>query len=379
MKKNCILFIFAFLGFTNGFAQVNTVDPINPSCNDVVGPVKQLTILQEIDTSTLTIMQQYDIEGRLTKSENYLDGKLQPNGFIRQYTDSNVCWEYSYSDNRIIKEGNYREIMLDTAGRKIAEKCFRGGKLFLKDSIVYDSMGHKIEDYQSFPKNRELLNLHHTYEYDTLNRLIRMHHCLDDNRLTMTYLPNGNYEMHYKCKIGDSNDRTYIVNANGQLEIINESNEKFSYFSDFDQYGNWLRAKYETINGPLGPSASIVERQIEYYSPAETDTVYLSSEQLPEFPGGQKAMSQYISDNVIYPLSARTKGIQGRAICQFVVNKSGDLVDCVIVESSGDNSLDHEAIRVISSMPKWTPGRTAGELVRVKYTVPVNFLIEPSK
>ena len=110
-------------------------------------------------------------------------------------------------------------------------------------------------------------------------------------------------------------------------------------------------------------------------SQPENDTIYLSSEQLPEFPGGQKAMFQYIADNVVYPASARINGIQGRTICQFIVNKNGSLSDIKILKSSGNKELDEEAVHVISSMPKWTPGRSAGEIVRVKYTIPVTFKI----
>lgn len=110
-------------------------------------------------------------------------------------------------------------------------------------------------------------------------------------------------------------------------------------------------------------------------SQPENDTIYLSSEQLPEFPGGQQAMFQYIADNVEYPVFARMNGIQGRTICQFVVNKSGSLSDIKILKSSGNNKLDKEAVNVIASMPKWIPGRSAGEIVRVKYTIPVTFKI----
>lgn len=110
-------------------------------------------------------------------------------------------------------------------------------------------------------------------------------------------------------------------------------------------------------------------------SQPENDTIYLSSEQLPEFPGGQQAMFQYIADNVEYPVFARMNGIQGRTICQFIVNKNGSLSDIKILKSSGNKELDEEAVNVIASMPKWIPGRSAGEIVRVKYTIPVTFKI----
>ena len=246
MKKNILFLAFSIIGLTTGLAQVNTIDPLNPSTVDVVGPVKQLTVFQKIGIKNLIIVRQYDAKGRLTKHEEYNDGELYPNGFVRQYTDSNVCWEYDY-DSKIASELNYSKIMLDTAGREISETYFRGGKLFGKDSIVYDSKGRKIRDYQSIPKNKNLLRLCHTYEYDTLNRLVRMRQCLDDYWLTVNYLPNGNYKMNYTGKHG-SNSRTYFVNSNGQLEKINERNNIYTYFSDYDQYGNWLRQKNEYVN-----------------------------------------------------------------------------------------------------------------------------------
>ena len=99
-------------------------------------------------------------------------------------------------------------------------------------------------------------------------------------------------------------------------------------------------------------------------------------ESMPEFPGGQQQLFKYISENVKYPVIAQENGIQGRVVCQFVVNKDGSIVDVVVVRTSGDASLDKEAIRVIKSMPKWTPGKQRGKPVRVKYTVPVNFRLQ---
>lgn len=105
----------------------------------------------------------------------------------------------------------------------------------------------------------------------------------------------------------------------------------------------------------------------------EEEVIFVVVESMPEFPGGTQAMFKYISDNVKYPVIAQENGIQGRAICQFVVNKDGSIVDVAVVRTSGDASLDKEAVRVIKSMPKWTPGKQRGKPVRVKYTVPINF------
>jgi TonB family protein len=108
-------------------------------------------------------------------------------------------------------------------------------------------------------------------------------------------------------------------------------------------------------------------------SDEEEEVIYMVVEKMPEFPGGQQAMSQFLSESVVYPQDAYANGIQGRVICQFVVEKDGRVSDVQVVRSSGDSSLDKEALRVIKSMPNWTPGMLRDNPVRVKYTIPINF------
>lgn len=108
----------------------------------------------------------------------------------------------------------------------------------------------------------------------------------------------------------------------------------------------------------------------------EEEVIFVVVENMPEFPGGQEKLFRYLSENVKYPQICQENGIQGRSVCQFVVNKDGSIVDVVVVKSSGDEMLDKEAVRVIKSMPKWKPGKQRGQPVRVKYTVPVNFRLQ---
>ena len=98
-------------------------------------------------------------------------------------------------------------------------------------------------------------------------------------------------------------------------------------------------------------------------------------EQMPEFPGGPQALMEYLMKNVSYPKSAFDANIQGRVIAQFVVDKEGTVRGAKIVKSV-DPALDNEALRVINSMPKWTPGRQNGKVVNVKYTIPVSFNLQ---
>ena len=108
----------------------------------------------------------------------------------------------------------------------------------------------------------------------------------------------------------------------------------------------------------------------------EENVVFKVVETMPSFPGGDAALMKYISDNVRYPAIAQENGIQGRAICQFTVEKDGSISDIQIVRSAGDETLDKEAKRVIKSMPKWSPGKQRGKAVRVSYTIPINFRLQ---
>ncbi len=107
----------------------------------------------------------------------------------------------------------------------------------------------------------------------------------------------------------------------------------------------------------------------------EEEVIFQVVEKMPQFPGGPQALFEYLSKNIRYPVIAQENGLQGRVICQFVVNSDGSIVDIVVVRSV-DPSLDKEAVRVIESMPKWQPGEQRGKAVRVKYTLPVNFRLQ---
>ena len=108
----------------------------------------------------------------------------------------------------------------------------------------------------------------------------------------------------------------------------------------------------------------------------EDNTIFMVVEQAPEFPGGMQKLMKFLGENVKYPVIAQENGIQGRAICQFVVNRDGSIVDIMVVRSAGDASLDKEAVRLIKSMPKWKAGKQRGKAVRVKFTLPVNFRLQ---
>ena len=107
----------------------------------------------------------------------------------------------------------------------------------------------------------------------------------------------------------------------------------------------------------------------------EPEKVFDMVEQMPQFPGGQAEMMQFISKNMKYPTIAQENGTQGRVTCQFVVGADGRVRDVNVLRGV-DPYLDKEAVRVIMSMPKWIPGKQNGKAVSVKYTIPVVFRLQ---
>ncbi|MBO5314623.1 MAG: energy transducer TonB [Prevotella sp.] len=107
----------------------------------------------------------------------------------------------------------------------------------------------------------------------------------------------------------------------------------------------------------------------------EENKVFDVVEQQPQFPGGMAALNSWLRDNMEYPVVAAEAGIQGRVVVQFVVEKDGSVSGAHVVRSV-DPALDREALRVVSKMPNWIPGKQNGSAVRVKYTVPVTFRLQ---
>lgn len=99
----------------------------------------------------------------------------------------------------------------------------------------------------------------------------------------------------------------------------------------------------------------------------------LNSENMPEYPGGMSAMIAFIRENLKYPKEAKEAKKEGRVLCSFIIDKTGEVTEVKVAKSSGTQSLDDEAVRVVSLMPNWKPGTENGKPVRVSYTIPLVF------
>ena len=116
-------------------------------------------------------------------------------------------------------------------------------------------------------------------------------------------------------------------------------------------------------------------KQEEVVEEKQEEEVFVVVEEMPEFPGGVLALRQYLASAVKYPVIAQENGIQGKVYVNFVVEKDGSVTKAKIARGV-DPSLDAEALRVVSTLPKWKPGKQRGAPVRVSYTVPISFKLE---
>ena len=108
----------------------------------------------------------------------------------------------------------------------------------------------------------------------------------------------------------------------------------------------------------------------------EDDQPFVKVEQMPSFMGGDlMTFRNWVQSKVRYPQIAQENNIQGRVLLQFVIEKDGSLTNIVPLQTP-DSSLSDEAIRILKTSPKWTPGKQRNQSVRVKYTLPIDFRIQ---
>ncbi len=112
----------------------------------------------------------------------------------------------------------------------------------------------------------------------------------------------------------------------------------------------------------------VIEEEEEF----DEEVIFTVVEDQPEFPGGEAARQKFLEDNLRYPQMAREAGIQGTVFVTFVVERDGSVTDVRILRGIG-GGCDEEAVRVVSMMPRWEPGRQRGQPVRVQFNMPIRF------
>ncbi len=159
------------------------------------------------------------------------------------------------------------------------------------------------------------------------------------------------------------------INKNGRL--IGDS-----YFTSI-----WYHDESKTFEASIrdkvfyfSKDGNIIKEEVKKKVQKESEPIYYIVDDMPQYPGGDSGLRQYIASNVRYPISAQENGLQGRVYVQFIVNTKGNVVD-VYCSCKEVPVLMKEAERVVKSMGKWKPGIQKGKAVSVSYIVPINFAL----
>jgi TonB family protein len=149
-----------------------------------------------------------------------------------------------------------------------------------------------------------------------------------------------------------------------------DGTENSFFITETEKRGDTARYSIE----PFTISGSLFETLLDVATSKE-DTVYQVVEQMPQFPGGEYALMEHISKNIVYPVEAKEKEIQGRVFINFVIEKDGSVSNVKVLRGIG-GGCDEEAVRAVSSLPKWKPGKQKGKPVRVHYQIPILFKLD---
>lgn len=163
-----------------------------------------------------------------------------------------------------------------------------------------------------------------------------------------------------------------LPNAETIKLSVSGSNYIYSSYIDDDELDYYFHkvkgSEKQSAHSDLGNSA-------ESATAPAPEQIFTAVEKSPKFPGGDKAMYSFLSENIVYPEAAAKNNIQGRVTVQFVVEKDGSIGEAQVVRGK-DPDLDKEAVRVIKSMPKFFPGKINGQAVRCLNTLPISFKLQ---
>ena len=105
-----------------------------------------------------------------------------------------------------------------------------------------------------------------------------------------------------------------------------------------------------------------------------TTKLFTVVEEMPSYPGGDTARIKFLVENIVYPKTAKEKGIQGVVYISFVIDEKGQVEDVKVLRGIG-GGCDEEAMRIVKLMPNWIPGKSDGKNVRVQFNMPIRFTL----
>lgn len=199
---------------------------------------------------------------------------------------------------------------------------------------------------------------------------------IDDVSSAEMGLPSGNDPVRTAPKFSDEN---VAVPKEREVAIYGQVRETVVESTERKDSENARITQSESLPAPQEAPAAITDEpqkpQTVSADNLPDNALFVGVEQKPEFPGGEAALLKYLSDNIRYPKNAHDNKIEGRVVISFVIQKDGTIGETKILRSV-DPELDAEALRVVRSLPAFTPGKMNGKAVAVWYTIPITFKLK---
>ena len=197
--------------------------------------------------------------------------------------------------------------------------------------------------------------------FSALCLLVSISVCAANKKATATKINQNGQEKTVYVMTSDGEEATVITTTNS-------SKGKKVSSTTITKQGNGNTASVLTSDGE-----SLIDIDL---SDLRSDLPKLKADEMPEYPGGVSAMMTFVMENIKYPEEAKQAKKEGRVLCSFIIDKEGKVTEPHVVKSSGTQCLDDEAVRIVSLMPDWKPGKDKGKPVNVLYTIPILFKLK---
>lgn len=297
---------------------------------------------------TLLQQTQYYPNGQMNSMISY-NNKILNGEYKMWYPNGKLCYSGNYANN--VKNGDFE--VYNESGELLKKGIYQDGKLISGENIVLDMIYRDPEIPAKFKSGDVAFN-----EY-----LSQKGTELETSKIITT-----NKKISLDILFDKSGKIVRLQNISQVTPIQSELIK--ALFKDCPDFNP---ATIENI-----PVQSVMKMSMVFskegikISPEEKTSATVKK--MPEFPGGPAAFNQYIATSLKYPFEAAKAGIQGLVLISCIIDEEGN-VSRVKVVRGVDPLLDQEAIRVVEMMPKFTPGTSNGEAVKVSYTIPVKFVL----
>ena len=178
----------------------------------------------------------------------------------------------------------------------------------------------------------------------------------------------------YSMKTKDSS--AMIQDSTGTMPVLVDSAATTMTATDTPMRKMQKATPNPSKKGKKGKVSIVMANNISGDMSVDKEGYYNSTEILPGYPGGEKALERFYNDNIQYPVEASDEGVDGTVKINFAVDENGKLYAPVVTSPIIGYGIEQEALRVFNKMPKWTPGRIKGKNVKTRFSLPVNFQLQ---